>query len=525
MRKQTKIAAGISAAALVAVAGAMTSLAATGWVNEGGSWYYYNTSGDYVTDTWKAYNGQYFYLGDDGEMWTSRLVEDGDDHYYVDANGAMVKNTWVAVPTDDDDDYDVDYRWYYFGSTGKAYKNSNGKTINGKKYGFDTDGKMLFGYVDSNKNILNDEDEPILNAVYYYGTNEDGARHTGWLQYTDALSSVDDAEDKTYDYYWFYFKSNGVKVENANKTINGKKYTFGDHGVMQYEWSTGNVATDEKNTPTRWYGSLEDGSLAKNKWIWSKPYDSDVRSYELKSTQDDYDSDTNRWFRTDASGNLVTDTTKKINGKWYVFDQDGVMKTGLISLQTADNDDAKGAVSSAKIKTDYDMDTITAEKLVDAADGKNVHYFSEDEEKDGSMKTGTIKIELADDEYTFCFNKNTGAAKHGYDSKKLYNCGILLKAGDDKYKVFQNPDTTSDGKSTIYLVGSSGSILTVAEGKYAKYKDANDMYYVITRSGEQYTIYKTYNETDAKNAVNNPTEENLNKLTQFKEDGSDAEIV
>ena len=26
----------------------------------------------------------------------------GDNHYYVDANGAMVKNTWVAVPADDE---------------------------------------------------------------------------------------------------------------------------------------------------------------------------------------------------------------------------------------------------------------------------------------------------------------------------------------------------------------------------------------------------------------------------------------
>ena len=57
-------------------------------------------------------------------MLTNQLVEDGDNYYYVDANGAMVKNTWVAIAADEDEEEDVDYRWYYFGSSGKAYKDS-----------------------------------------------------------------------------------------------------------------------------------------------------------------------------------------------------------------------------------------------------------------------------------------------------------------------------------------------------------------------------------------------------------------
>ena len=80
---------------------------------------------------------------------------------------------------------------------------------------------MLFGFVDSTLKIVNDDsDDPVLDCVYYYGTNEDGARHSGWLQYTDALSD----DDYTEDYYWFYFNtSNGKKVESQPKSINGKK--------------------------------------------------------------------------------------------------------------------------------------------------------------------------------------------------------------------------------------------------------------------------------------------------------------
>ena len=112
------------------------------------------------------------------------------------------------------------------------------------------------------------------------------------------------------------------------------------------------------------------------------------------------------------------------------------------------------------------------------------------------MKTGTIKIELADDEYTFCFTKNTGAAKNGYDSsnKKVYNNGILEKADDDKYSVVK------DEKSGYsYLVGSTGSVVKTVN----KYKDANDKYYVYNKTSDGWEIGSTYNEDAAKDAVKN----------------------
>ena len=46
MRKQTKVVAVASAAALLAIGGAMTSFAAQGWVEEDGTWYYYDKDGN-----------------------------------------------------------------------------------------------------------------------------------------------------------------------------------------------------------------------------------------------------------------------------------------------------------------------------------------------------------------------------------------------------------------------------------------------------------------------------------------------
>ena len=50
MRKQFKIAAIVSAAALLAIGASMTSFAATGWQEEDGSWVYYNKNGEQVWD-------------------------------------------------------------------------------------------------------------------------------------------------------------------------------------------------------------------------------------------------------------------------------------------------------------------------------------------------------------------------------------------------------------------------------------------------------------------------------------------
>ena len=65
MRKQTKVVAVASAAALLAIGGAMTSFAAQGWVEEDGTWYFYDKDGNRVEDEWKKSGDNWFWL--DGE--------------------------------------------------------------------------------------------------------------------------------------------------------------------------------------------------------------------------------------------------------------------------------------------------------------------------------------------------------------------------------------------------------------------------------------------------------------------------
>ena len=53
MRKQTKLVAVLSTAALLAIGASMTSFAAQGWAEEDGTWGYYDKNGDKVTESWK----------------------------------------------------------------------------------------------------------------------------------------------------------------------------------------------------------------------------------------------------------------------------------------------------------------------------------------------------------------------------------------------------------------------------------------------------------------------------------------
>uniref|UniRef100_UPI000A46C923 hypothetical protein n=1 Tax=Clostridium sp. NkU-1 TaxID=1095009 RepID=UPI000A46C923 len=107
MRKQTKLVAVLSTAALLALGASMSSFAATGWQEENGTWVYYDKNGDTVTEKWAKSGDNWFWLNDDGEMGTDALVEYNDNYYYVDENGAMVTNKWVSI---ENDNYDATAR-------------------------------------------------------------------------------------------------------------------------------------------------------------------------------------------------------------------------------------------------------------------------------------------------------------------------------------------------------------------------------------------------------------------------------
>ena len=147
MRKQTKLVAALSATALLAIGASAVTFAA-GWNNSTGEWQYLDNEGNAVADAWRKSGDYWFYLGSDGNMAKNEVVQNNDDYYFVNGDGAMVTNQWVSFDESTEDGNDK--RWMYFGADGKAYRDKNDKltisdikTINGKKYLFDQEGKML----------------------------------------------------------------------------------------------------------------------------------------------------------------------------------------------------------------------------------------------------------------------------------------------------------------------------------------------------------------------------------------------
>ena len=70
MKKQTKLVAVLSTAALLAIGASMTSFAASKgtWMMVDGEWYCYDKNGDAYTNTFCSSNGKEYYVGEDGQL-------------------------------------------------------------------------------------------------------------------------------------------------------------------------------------------------------------------------------------------------------------------------------------------------------------------------------------------------------------------------------------------------------------------------------------------------------------------------
>ncbi len=483
MRKQTKVVAVASAAALLAIGGAMTSFAAQGWVEEDGTWYYYDKDGNRVENEWKKSGDNWFWLNGDegGAMATDMLVEDDDDTYYVDANGVMVTNTWVKVVNEDQDDEDdpAEYHYYYMQSNGKAYKGSGDKvskkTIDGKQYAFDEDGIMLYGWVDEDGTMVNDEDG-WADATYYFGSWEDGSMKTGWQK----ISVYDNTDDKEDDYdYWFNFKANGkkrVQLDNGSEDTdatwknNGKYYHFDTRGVMVYEWYPTQNTTSNLHSASNWsyFNSPEDGAKVVKGWFKVVGPNEDTSFKELDSESfasvDGVKNEDARWYYNDGrEEGLVAGKIKKIKGKYYGFRPDdgekgGAMLKGLCALEM----DGENIV---KVYDD-DMDADDLDDFLDGVDAGNytantyLYYFgnADDEDTDGAMKTGNVTVNLDGETIQFKFRNNGGAESRGRGvtgvekGDYIYKFGKKIKAdSEDKYiLVYASGDINSTGTVTVH---------------------------------------------------------------------------
>ena len=536
MRKQTKIAALISAAAVLSVGGAMTAFAATGWQQENGTWVYYNRNEEKVTEQWQKSGDYWYYLDDNGEMAVDSLIDDNDDTYYVDVNGVMVTNRWVAVDNENaGDENEPNQWWYYFGANGKAYKRNDSasgdvslKTINGKKYTFNTDGKMQYGWVKDGETQY--DDNAWQDSQYYFGDENDGSMAEGWREIAIRDDQASDAQPG-YNYWdedqtrWFYFKASGKKEKDqTGKTINGRKYGFDEYGRMNAGWvtqaTTSNTSVKDGgkqgiatySNSFMNYSTPEDGARYTKGWFKVTP------GYYLQ--KDKYEDGSDYWYYSDGNGKLVTNQIKTINGKKYAFDNYGRMISGFVVLQMQQTGTAysqKDIVDKLDDENRYDTaDNYT--RFVQANDSLfrsgelRAYYLGSSD--DGSMKTGKQSVDLDGEKLTFEFEKNgskKGAGLIGMNDHKLYIGGKLTTAD-------------SDNKIEVVVLNSNNQLITKSSVADALASYSTSATQHFKSNGDlDYTEYKFNNlPTGAKAYVVNTTGAMVKSGT--KKDGDDYKV-
>ena len=469
MRKQTKLVAVLSAAALLAMGASMTSFAA-GWErDDDGTWHYYDSEDEMVYDEWAKDGSNWYYLDEDGNMLIDSWV---DDEYYVGEDGAMLVNEWKKTYADEDmDDPDEDgEHWYYFGSKGKKVVDDTRK-INGRTYLFDEDGQMQYGWQD------------IDGEGYYFGGEDEGWRTENqwlWLERSgmvdededeqdQLLGCIDDDDDMCDDEGWYWFQSSGKMYHgDAKKKINGKYYMFNDHGQMLYEWINGTARTVGSNAQL-------DGNLAEG----ATPAVADDMLYY--NVVEDGSRGTG-WYEIDGAEDMGADS----DTDWYYIDDGDITHAGANDLAADVTDDGKPVYRMRdKIKESGNKYFCFNEKgqmqtgLQYLQDEGGFFYYDEN----GYQEDGRVaSVECEDDDYTFYFNTSNGKNGLGYTGEKdnyLYFNGKRLEADDD-YRFYY-----VDGH--VYLVNTKGKVQKATSDDGKEFDDIENEWF----SGEEEVVVKT----------------------------------
>ncbi len=461
MKKRNLGFAVLTAAAVLTLGSAFNAFAGD-WKNDGTEWTYVENNGELTKDAWrKSDDGtKQYYLGSDGYMLRSTLIDIDGGYYYVNSAGEMSTNCWKFIqnPAWQGDELVNEASWYYFQNNGRAYATRDGKTqvvdIGGKKYAFDSYGRMLTGWMNESGDRVAEEDWP--SAVYYGDGEGDGSIVTKAWVYIAVPD--DDNEDENEPVYHFYFGSNGKKTTGADKKIGDKKYTFDERGVAVYGWK------EDGDEGWKYYGESEDPYLHTG-WFQAVPHEN--------MDSDAHNDGSEYYFHAATTGELDKNIVKTIDGKTYLFNGYGRMMTGLKLVTLAE--DKKTVTGIKSIESLNDM----PEGISDGTSG--VCLFG----GDGAAKLGTQTVDLEGTNYTFSFKSSgspKGAGLTGFSDGYIYDNGRRLTAEEgSKYGVVEwYDDVKSENPQRVqYLLSESGSI----QKSKKNIKDSDGYYYCTNNKG------------------------------------------
>ena len=404
MRKQTKIAAVVSAAALLALGASMTSFAASKgtWMMVDGEWYCYDKNGDAYTNVFCSSNGKEYYVGDDGQLVRSEWVDYDSSYYFVNSSGAKITNDWRLTTPYDDDSADEDEYWYYLKKTTGKPATGKQSNINGQIYLFNNEGQMQHGWVaatDTNGakfvQLDKEDDEKSMSAagnaaVYYCGDEDDGhAKKNKWTKTWPPDNTSEEDDDKE----WFWFDKDGVLFRSGeNKgsatASDAWKYKL-DEGTLKKDTNESTGVISKKKVSSKDYWSTKDGVMLSKFYL--------------------------------------------INDAMYYFggSDDGSMKTGSQSIKDNTGDTYKFYFytkdQAASYKTPDGKHGLSKGAGVVGNQGNKLYWYGLPIQADDyKYQVATITINGTD--YSFIVNSN-GTIQHSANTEYKEDGEVLVKTG------------------------------------------------------------------------------------------------
>ena len=459
MRKQTKIAALVSAAALLAIGASMTSFAEWHWNTDVGEWEYLDRYDEPVAGEWHrgdtaASRQNWYYVDETGFMARDTVVGLGDeDTYYVNAAGERVSNAWIEI--DNENGYTVDDEepntvWLFFGSNGKAKKAASGESYTLVKdipvqtgsattgrFVFDGDGIMQTGWVENKYYCVKDGDDLdiTVEGAFNYVL---GQAIVGWAE------MYDDAEENR---IWRYF-DNGTLLDEGTKKLswNGvSSYYYFENGVMQTGDKIVVATASGAEVDAEVYD--ENGAIVLgNVWKYNDGW------YYVVNTKDEDGKTVQRGVKFNSKGGDVGKIrVKSINGKLYAFDKDGKMLTGPQYIETLSEDSWNGIKfnNNGTWQAGWYYFNDPADPLASSA---------------GEMVTGRKSHTDDDGNVFYRYYTKNGAVANEVRSGYLYGADTLLVVPEDgdSFATYGN----ADDSITIYTSNTKpGDPITLKAGE------------------------------------------------------------
>ena len=231
---------------------------ATGWRWIGGKWYYMNSAGA-MQSGWEMCIRDRYYMNGSGAMqrgWLNR----GGTWYYLTGSGAMVEG-WAYIGSS----------WYYMVPGNGAMVGAGWHLIDNSWYYMNGSGAMCSNRWIGNYYVGGSGAMLTNTWVGSYWVGADG----NWIPNYDPDQNAKWVQDGN---TWYYQRTDGSRITNSWKKINGTWYYFAGSGAMLTGWN------------------VVGGS----------------------------------WYFFNGSGAMQTGWGQ-VDGSWYYFGGDGAMKTGWIN--------------------------------------------------------------------------------------------------------------------------------------------------------------------------------------------------